>query len=120
MAQLHFLTIETKALLTRPNKGIPYNEGWIGELQQYGLTLYFSDNVELIEKTQEKQTVKTSVDISTSVTVSDEEYKAWRHVDWVDEFEEDDTTVNVLYKECFVVLDDNSEWVEDEEEEFDP
>jgi hypothetical protein len=60
------------------------------------------------------------VDISTSVTVPDEEYKAWRHVDWVDEFEEDDTTVNVLYKECFVVLDDNSEWVEDEEEEFDP
>lgn len=115
MAQLHFLTIETKALLTRPNKGLPIDEGWFDEFEEFGFTIYAPTDFKLVEQTDEKQTIKATVDIHTSVTISDEEYKAWRHVDWWTEFERDGTTIKILYDEGFVVLDDNSEWVDDDE-----
>ena len=40
MAQLHFLTVETRALLTRPNRGLPINEGWFDEFEENGFTIY--------------------------------------------------------------------------------
>jgi len=115
MAQLHFLTVETRALLTRPNSGLPIDEGWFDEFEENGFTIYGPTDFELVEQTETVQKVKASVDIHTSVTIPDEEYKAWRHVDWWSEFEKDDVTIQIIYDEGFKVLDDNSEWVDDSE-----
>ena len=62
MAQLHFLTIETKALLTRPNKGLPIEEGWFDEFEENGFTIYGPTDFKLVEQTDEKQVVKATID----------------------------------------------------------
>ena len=115
MAQLHFLTIETKALLTRPNKGLPIDEGWFDEFEENGFTIYGPTDIKLIEQTDEKQIVKATIDVHTSVTISDEEYKAWKNVDWWEEFNHEDITIKVLYDEKFEVVSHDSEWVDDSE-----
>ena len=73
MAQLHMMTIETKAIMERPNKGLPIDEGWFDEIEQFNLELRPLNDFELIEQTEEKQVVKVSMDIYTSITLPDEE-----------------------------------------------
>ena len=114
MAQLHMMTIETKAIMERPNKGLPIEEGWFDEIEQFNLELRPS-HFELVEQTPEKQIVKVTMDINTSIILPDEEYKAWKNVDWWEEFDYLDMTIKVLYDEKFEVVNHDCEWIDDSE-----
>jgi hypothetical protein len=117
MAQLHMMTIETKALMTRPNKGSAYDEDWFEEIEQYNLSLRPSE-FELVEQTDEKQVVKATMTVYTSITLSDDEYKAWKCVDWWEDLDHGDIEIKMLYNESFDVLDHDCEWVSDDELDY--
>jgi len=117
MAQLHMMTIETKALMTRPNKGLAYDEDWFEEIEQYDLSLRPSE-FELIEQTDEKQVVKATMTVHTSITLSDDEYKAWKCVDWWEDLDHGDIEIKMLYNESFDVIDHDCEWVSDDELDY--
>ena len=47
-----------KNILTRPNKGLPIDEGWFDEFEESGFTIYGPTDIKLVEQTDEKQIVK--------------------------------------------------------------
>lgn len=114
MAQNHYVRIDTKALLTRKRTDNPL-EGWFEEKQFDRFTIAPFADFELVEQTDEKETVRATTMVTTHIITSDEEYKVWKLIYWDPSFSDDDVEIELLYDQFFEVVDDDCWWVDDDE-----
>lgn len=127
VAQLQTITIKTVATLTKRVSKLagasfdPIN-GWPESLLGDGASVAVISTPTHIEEIFEDEhawtiSAKAEIELTKSVTTSDEEHKGWRLIDWDDVIFEDDVTVDPHTDELFEVVGHDSEWAEDEDEE---
>ena len=115
MARCHYLNVESKALLTRKKTDKHFSEDWFEEAELNEFNIKVTSAPELVEQTDDAETVRVDISVHTQITTSDEEYKVYKLVYWDPNWRYNDITIKILYDDFFELIDDDSWWVDDEE-----
>jgi hypothetical protein len=124
---MHTITISTVATFSKripKSKNLSFDpvNDWPTEVYDYSGSVTRVSDPQYIEEISESReewvvTAKASIHLTRTITTSDDEYKAWKLIYWDEEVSEDDVTVKPNTNEFFEIIDDNSDWVEDDEED---
>ena len=118
MARCHYLTVETKVLLTRNKTDQHFSEGWSEEYTLNEFNMRINSEFELVGEDDKTETVRADVSVDTHINTSDEEYKVYKLVYWDPHWRQDGIKFDILYDDFFEVVNDDSWWIDDEDLEF--
>lgn len=118
MARCHTVVAETIIIIKKLKGYPPINLDDIEERNFGSFILYDIGELKLIEETEHSETFKAECSVSREITTSDEEYKVFKLIDWDYGAIDHERGIDIDFdtKEKFEVVQDDSYWVEDEEE----